>query len=104
MRQFNESQTLAENLVGDVSAQEAEQITMGWLQDNQFPDRYCPQEPVLEDGRWRVPIWVAYPSGQGGWVQDAFVDLKSGVITLPISVEEMRSLGKSIAAEHLRAS
>lgn len=95
---------LDEPLTSDVSADEASQIVMGWLQFYHFPDRYCPQEPKLEEDRWRVPIWVTYANGQGAWVQDAFVDLKTGVVTVPVSVEELRNLGKSVAAECLRAS
>lgn len=95
---------LDEPLASDVSAEEARRIVIGWLQYNMFPDRYWPQEPKLEEGRWRVPIWIAYPQGRGAWVQDAFVDLKTGVVTVPISVKEIRNLGKSIAAECLRAS
>jgi len=88
----------------NVSADKARKIVNGWLQDNDFPDRYCPQEPALEEDRWRVPIWVTYPRGQGAWVQDAFVNLETGVLTIPVSVEELRKLGKSAAAECLRAS
>lgn len=95
---------LDEPLYSDVSADEARRIVIGWLQYNLFPDRYCPQEPKLEEDRWRVPIWVTYPRGQGAWVQDAFVDLKTGVVTVPVSVDELRNLGKSVAAECLRAS
>jgi hypothetical protein len=95
---------LAEHLILDVSAERAGQIVSGWLQYYNFPDRYCPQEPELEEGRWRVPIWITYPRGRGAWVQDAFVDLKTGAVTLPVSVEELRNLGKSVAAESLRAS
>ncbi len=95
---------LDEPLAADVSADEARRIVTGWLQYNMFPDRYCPQEPKPEGDRWKVPIWVTYPRGQGAWVQDAFVDLKTGVVAVPLSVEELRSLGKSVAAECLRAS
>lgn len=95
---------LDRSLQTDVSADEARKIVVGWLQYNMFPDRYCPQEPKLEEDRWRVPIWVTYPRGQGAWVQDSFVDLKTGVVTVPMSVEELRNLGKSVAAECLRAS
>jgi hypothetical protein len=91
-------------LQSDVSSAEARKIVVGWLQYNTFPDRYCPQEPKLEEDSWRVPIWITYPGERGAWVQDAFVDLKTGVVTVPVSVEELRNLGKSVAAECLRAS
>jgi len=87
-----------------VSADDARKLVHTWLLNNEFPDRYCPQEPVLEEDCWRVPIWVTYPRGQGAWVQDAFVDLKTGAVVIPVSVAELRKLGKSAAAECLRAS
>jgi hypothetical protein len=98
------ARSLTDSLSENVAADEARQVVTGWLQFYDFPDRFCPQEPKLEKGRWRVPIWMTYPHGQGGWVQDAFVDLKTGVVTVPVSVEELRKLGKSVAAEVLRAS
>ena len=95
---------LDRSLQSDVSADEARKIVIGWLQYNVFPDRYWPQEPEFEEDHWRVPIWVTYPGGQGAWVQDAFVNLKTGDLMLTVSVEELRNLGKSVAAESLRAS
>lgn len=95
---------LEEPLASDVSAEEAIKIANGWLQFNMFPDRYCPQEPRLEAGRWTIPVWVTYPNGRGAQVQDAYVDLKTGAITVPITVEEFRNRGKTVAAECLRAS
>jgi hypothetical protein len=95
---------LEEPLALDVSADEARRIVVGWLQYNMFPDRFWPQEPSRENNRWRVPVWVTAPQGQGGWVQDVFVDLKTGIVSTPISAEELRALGKSVSAETLRAS
>lgn len=90
-------------LISDVSAEGARQIATGWLQFHDFPDRYCAQLPTLEQTEWRVPIWVTYPGGRGAPVEDAFVDVKSGVITVSVSVEELRRLGKSAAQELLHA-
>jgi hypothetical protein len=90
-------------LQSDVSADEARKIVVGWLDYNQFPDRFWPQQPVLEEGRWRVPLWIAGPRGKGAWVQDLFVDIKNGLVSSSISIEELRTLGKSIAAEIFRA-
>lgn len=95
---------LTDNLIMDVTAERAHQIVTGWLQFYGFPDRYCAQEPKLEGDSWRVPIWITYSHGRGGRVDDAFVHLKTGVITVPVSVEELRELGKSVALEVLRAS
>lgn len=95
---------LTEPLISDVSAERARQIVTGWLQFYDFPDRYCPQDPILENDSWRVPVWITYPDGRGALVQDVFVDLKSGVVSASVSPEEMRNLGKSAAAKLLRAS
>jgi hypothetical protein len=92
------AQLLTEPLISDVSSERARQITNGWLQFYDFPDRYCPQEPVIEEGHWRVPIWITYPDRQGGWVQDVFIDVKTGELDSPVSPEEMRRIGKSVAA------
>lgn len=95
---------LTEPLISDVSSERSIQIVNGWLQFYEFPDRYSPQEPVLEVGHWRVPIWITYPDRQGGWVQDVFIDLKTGVLNSPVSPEELRRIGKSVAARLSRAS
>jgi hypothetical protein len=98
------AQLLIEPLISDVSSERARQIANGWLQFYEFPDRYCPQEPVLEEGHWRVPIWITYPDRQGAWVQDVIIDLKTGVLNSPVSPEELRRIGKSVAARLSRAS
>jgi hypothetical protein len=95
---------LTEPLISDVSSGRARQIVNGWLQFYEFPDRYCPQEPLLEENRWRVPIWITYPDRLGAWVQDVFIDLKTGVLNSPVSPEELRRIGKSVAARLSRAS
>ncbi|MGA9994896.1 MAG: hypothetical protein WBP93_05750 [Pyrinomonadaceae bacterium] len=87
----------------DVSADEARKTVIGWLDYNQFPDRFWPQQPVLEEGGWRVPLWITSPRGKGAWLQDLFVDIKTSLVSSPISIEELRALGKSIAAEIFRA-
>jgi hypothetical protein len=74
---------LHEPLAAEVSSSEASTIVSGWLQFYDFSDRFCAQDAVREDGVWRVPIWLTYPSGKGVNVQDAFVDVKTGVVTAP---------------------
>ncbi|HEY0320912.1 MAG TPA: hypothetical protein VGC66_08170 [Pyrinomonadaceae bacterium] len=91
------------SLQSDVSAEEARKTVIGWLDYNQFPDRFWPQQPVLEEVRWRVPLSITAPQGQGAWIQDLFVDLKVGSVSSPIAIEELKALGKSIAAEMFRA-
>lgn len=97
---------LDEPLISDVSAKEADLIAMGWMQYNRLPDRYCPQEPVLDSSTntWRVPIWLGYPNGQGGEVGELWIDAKSGKIVSHTPLEEVRSRGKSLARELLHAS
>lgn len=95
---------LIDETLSEIPSDVARSIVSGWLHLYKFPDRYCPQEPILEGEQWRVPIWVTYPQGQGGFVENAFVNLKTGVITVPITPEELRQKGKAIAAEILRAS
>jgi hypothetical protein len=89
-----------ESLQLDVSSFEASQIAMGWLQYNNFPDRYCPQKPILDEnsGKWRVPIHLAYPSGKGGRVGELTVDLKTGVFDSATSIEAVRAEGVALAA------
>jgi hypothetical protein len=89
-----------ESLQSDVSSFEASQIAMGWLQYNDFPDRYCPQKPILDEdsGKWRVPIHLAYPSGKGGRVGELSIDLKTGVLNSATSIEAVRAEGAALAA------
>lgn len=95
---------LTEPLISDVSSDRAIQIVNGWLQFYDFPDRYCPQDPILEGDQWRVPVWITYPTVRGAKVEDLFVNVKTGVINAPFTPAEMRELGKSIASKILRAS
>lgn len=97
-------QLLTEPLISDVSSERAIQIVNGWLQYYDFPDRYCPQDPILEGDQWRVPVWITYPTVRGAKVEDIFVNVKTGVINAPLTPAEMRDLGKSIASKILRAS
>lgn len=97
-------QLLTQPLISDVSSERAIQIVNGWLQYYDFPDRYCPQDPVLEGDQWRVPVWITYPTVRGAKVEDLFVNVKTGVISARLTPAEMRDLGKSIASKILRAS
>jgi hypothetical protein len=94
-----------ESLQSEVSPFEASQIAMGWLQYNDFPDRYCAQKPILDEssGQWRVPIHLAYPDGKGGRVGELTVDLKTGVVTSETSVETVRANGAALAQTLLDA-
>jgi hypothetical protein len=90
-------------LAKPVTEDEARQIVIGWLQYHDFPDRFWPNVARLEGAKWRVPVWIAYPSGKGAPVEDAFVDAGTGEMSLPFSAEEMRARGKSVADALSRA-
>ncbi len=75
------------------------EIVTGWLQYYDFPDRYTVGEPVLDDENWRVPILLTYPKEKSIWIEDAFVDSKTGIIEISSSVEQLRKKGKKKALE-----
>jgi hypothetical protein len=94
-----------EPLQSDVSELEAGQIAMGWTLYSNLPDRYCPQEPGVDQatGHWNVPIWLVYANGEGGHVGDLLIHNKTGVIVSHTSIEEMRSKAKALAETMLHA-
>ena len=90
---------ITEPLINDVSSDEAVQIVCGWLQFNRMPDRFCPQEPEMDNAakNWRVPIGVVYPSGKGGIVADVVVDGKTGVMLSHPPAAQLRHKAEVIA-------
>lgn len=98
--------TLLEPLISNVLSEEAVKITAGWLQYHDFPDRFSPQEPVLDDERecWRVPIYIVYASGKYAPVGELLVNLKTGSIIDEPAPELMFSHGLSLGETILRAS
>lgn len=95
---------LDEPLALDVNAVQATAIVDSWLQIHEFPDAYSAQTPSLEVGKWRVPVFVVSSQVPGRWVQDVFVDLKSGIVESPTPVDELQQLGRIAASDLLRAS
>jgi hypothetical protein len=89
----------SEPLTGPVTSREAVSIATAWQIYNGFPDRYCPQDPVIDDSRgcWRVPIDLVYATGDGGPVGELFIDRVTGEILDHTPVEEIRSRGRLIA-------
>lgn len=89
----------------DVSQLEATQIAVGWTFYSHLPDRYCPQEPEIDDttGHWRVPIWLVYASGKGGRVGEVIIDKKTGEIVHHTPIEELRRKGLALAEKILNA-
>jgi hypothetical protein len=104
----NEPQELVDLLTTStqkpVSEDEAKQIVIGWLQFHDFPDRFWPTVPTLEEKRWRVPICIIYPGGRHGVVEEALVDLETGELEVPTSVEDILKRGKTVADNLSRAS
>ncbi len=98
------ARTLLEPLMSDVLPDESAQIAVGWLEYHDFPDRFSPQEPTLDEERgcWRVPIYIVYASGKGAHVGDLLIDLKTGSIIEEPSAEVMYQEGLSLAEKILR--
>ena len=96
---------LNEPLQEYVSSEEAAQIVVGWVQYNDLPDRYWPQEPEHDAtaGKWRVPIYLVYANGKGGPVGEVVLDEKTGVIVSHTPVDELRSKGRALAEQILHA-
>lgn len=90
---------LLDEPLAEVTDKAAIEIVTGWMQFYDFPDRYTVGEPVLEGNQWRVPIWLTYPNDKGVWLEDAFVNIRSGAIEISSSAEELRERGKRKAKE-----
>ena len=96
--------TLTELLMSDVMPAEAVEIAVGWLEYHNIPDRFSPQEPVLDGERacWRVPVHLVYASGKGAPVGELLIDLKTGSIVEEPSSEVMYQEGLALAESILR--
>jgi len=99
------AQTLLQPLILDVPRDEAIKIAVGWLEYHNFPDRFSPQEPILDEGRacWRLPIYMVYASGKGEPVGELLIDLKTGSIIDEPSPELMYQEGLALGKKILRA-
>jgi len=99
------SDTLRDPLISDVLPDEAMKIGIGWLEYHNFPDRFSPQEPVLDKARhcWKLPIFIVYASGKNAHVGELLIDLKSGSLIEEPSPEEMYQKGLSLGDKILRA-
>jgi hypothetical protein len=103
-----ESQALAETLLQplilDVPRDEAIKIAVGWLEYHNFPDRFSPQEPILDEGRacWQLPIYIVYANGKGAPVGELLIDLKKGSIIDEPSPELMYQEGLALGEKILR--
>jgi len=98
--------TLFDPLISDVLPDEAITIAVGWLQYHDFPDRFSPQQPILDDERagWRVPIYIVYASGKHAPVGELLIDLKTGSIINEPAPELVFEHGLALGETILRAS
>jgi len=96
--------TLTQLLMSDVSAAEAVQIAVGWLEYHNLPDRFSPQEPVLDESRacWRVALYVVYASGKSAPVGELLIELKTGSVVEEPSAETLYQQGIALAENFLR--
>lgn len=94
-----------ESLQKYVSSEEALQIAVGWQFYTHLPDRFCPQDPEVDPatGHWRVPVWLVYTGGEGGYVGEIIIDRKTGKIISHTPIEELYSKGMAIAEKILHA-
>ena len=83
----------------EITSEFATEIVTGWLEFYDFPDGYTVGEPILEDEKWRVPLLLAYPTGENSFVTDIFVNVRTGIIENSLEIEEIRNIGKSKAKE-----
>lgn len=90
---------LLDELLPEIDDKSAIEIVTGWLQYYDFPDRYTVGEPILEGDKWRVPILLTYPKEKSIWIEDAFVNSKTGIVEIKSSVEQLRKKGKKKAEE-----
>ncbi len=92
-------------LTSDVVPAEAAEIAAGWLEYNNLPDRFSPQEPVLDEERecWRVPIHLVYAGGDSAPVGDLLINLKTGSIVEEPSPEALYREGRALAEKIRRA-
>lgn len=96
--------TLLDPLISDVLPDEAVKIGVGWLQYHDFPDRFSPQEPILDESHacWRLPIYIVFASGKGAPIGELLIDLKTGAIIDEPSPELMHQEGLALGEKILR--
>lgn len=99
------ARTLLELLTSDVLPAEASEIADGWIQYHNLPDRFSPQDPILDQQHdcWRVPIFLVFANGEHGHVTDLLIDLKTGSMIEEPSGEAVREEALAIAENILRA-
>jgi hypothetical protein len=93
-------------LISNVLSDEAFRIAAGWLEYNSLPDRFSPQDPILDEERacWRVPIHLVYANGQGAPVGELRIDLKTGEIVEEPGLETLNQKAQALAEKIFRVS
>jgi hypothetical protein len=90
------------SVVTTVTALEAQAAANLFLSNN-LPDRFCADDPLLEDTTkvWRVPVVLAYPLiGPIGRTGEILVSATSGEVISSTPLTEMKAIGKSLLERH----
>lgn len=99
----NEESDILVNLIDEplteILGGSAVEIVEGILQFYDFPDRFSVLNPKLEENQWRVPIALTYRQQKPIWLEDAFVDVKTGKVEMKISFDKLLKKGKKKAKE-----
>ena len=90
---------LEETLARDITEELAIEIVEGLLQYHDFPDRFSVLKPILENNQWRIPIALTYPKQEPIWLEDAFVDVRTGKVEMKISFDELLKKGRKKSKE-----
>lgn len=91
--------SLLDKPLTEITDRSAVEIIEGLLQFYDFPDRFSVLKPKLEEGQWRVPIALTYPKHESIWLEDVYVDVKTGKVEINTSFDELLKKGKMKAKE-----
>ena len=90
------------SVITTITALEAQAAANLFLSDN-LPDRFCADDPLLEDATkvWRVPVVLAYPGiGPVGQTGEILVSATSGQVISSTPLSEMKDTGKVLIERH----
>jgi hypothetical protein len=90
------------SVVTTVTALEAQAAANLFLSNN-LPDRFCADDPLLEDTTnvWRVPVVLAYPViGPVGQTGEILVSATSGEVMSSTPLKEMKAIAQTLIERH----
>lgn len=93
---------MATNLVTTITALEAQGAANLFLNDH-LPDRFCADDPRLDDSVqvWRIPVVLAYPFlGPVGQTGEILVSATSGEVLSSTPLEEMKATAQTLITRH----